>query len=153
MTSEKQTYLICIVWFAAVVFLVWAIMSIARAADMTDCHAYANRGSAAALRQLLGMPFIDTSAGRFLYRRAYTYCLNSDEVPALVFTPEEQPIVDDAIPLPREKPPGSVPTTDPAESNLGAKVTPKVTPAKGEALCIKHGRRTVYSGLHWRCVP
>ena len=162
MTTARLTFLIVTLWLAAVIILVWTILTIAtfaRAADMTDCHAYANRGSAAALRQLLDLPFIDASAGRFLYRRAYTYCLNSDEVPSMTFTVEEQPIVDGAIPIPREKPPGLVPATDPsaitekAPSNLRPKVNPKVTPAKGEALCISHGRRTVYNGLHWRCVP
>jgi hypothetical protein len=128
------------------------------AADMADCRAYANRGSAAALRQLLGMPFIDVSAGRFLYRRAYTYCLNSDEVPPMTFTAEEQPIIDDAIPLPKAKPPGSVPAIDPQEEQAGgnlplapSKVRVKAA-AKGEALCIRHGKKTVYHGRSWRCV-
>jgi len=87
----------------------------AHAADMSDCHAYANRGSAAALRQLILFPFLaDPSVGRFLYRKAYSYCLNADEVPVLAFTAEEQPIVDGLpAPTPRpEPPPASVPATD-----------------------------------------
>jgi len=44
----------------------------AHAAEMNSCKVYANRGSAIALRQLLGLPFIDPTAGKFLYRKAYT---------------------------------------------------------------------------------
>lgn len=164
MTSEKFTYLICVVWFVAVVLLIWAIMGIAKAADMKDCHAYANRGSAAALRQLLGMPFIDPSAGRFLYRKAYTYCLNTDEVPSLTFTPEEQPIIDMIPmlkPIPRPEPPaGSVPATG-EDEQVGGNPPPvpskpkKVSdpgPAGGDQpLCASHRMKTIYTNKHWRC--
>jgi hypothetical protein len=92
--------------------------AIAHSADVTDCNAYANRGSAAALQQLLRFPFVDVAAGRFLYRKAFTFCVNSDEMPPLVFTPEEQPIVD-GMPTPPTRPelvPGSVPATDKVEA-------------------------------------
>lgn len=85
-----------------------------QAADMTDCKVYATRTSAMALKALLGIPFIDVSTGRFLFRKAYTFCVNADEVPALVFTEEEQPIVD-GLPAPKlrpEPPPASVPAVD-----------------------------------------
>ena len=120
--------------------LLLALPLAAHAADMSDCHAYANRGSAAALQALLAYPFIDVSAGRFLYRKAYTFCLNADEIPPLVFTPQEQPIVDGL--LEPKPPPASVPATD---------ETKPVEP-QGKALCIKHGKRTIYRGKHWRCV-
>jgi hypothetical protein len=112
----------------------------AHAAEMNGCHAYATQTSAAALRQLLGVPWIDVAAGRFLYRKAYTYCLNSDEVPPLVFSPEQQTIVDGLpAPAPRPEPP---PAVDPA---------PAVPALTGQPLCVKYGKRTVYKGKSWRC--
>jgi hypothetical protein len=146
---------------ASWLMVVVVFASPASAADMKDCTVYANRGSAAALKALLGMPFIDVSAGRFLYRRAYTFCLNSDEVPLMTFTPEEQPIIDDAIPTPREKPPGSVPATDaPCEDeqtcgNLPPVPTkPKKVAGSGpgdQPLCVRHKMKTIYTGKSWRC--
>jgi hypothetical protein len=136
----------------------------ANAADMTDCHAYANRGSGAALRALLNFPFIDPAAGRFLYRKAYSYCLLQDELPEMQFTPEEQPIID-MVPMlkpqPRPEPvPGSVPATAPAEPVAPA--APKVKKAKAasatvawgspQPTCNKVHLRTVYTGRHWRCL-
>jgi hypothetical protein len=133
-----------------------------QAADMKDCKTFANRGSAAALRQLIDFPFIDVAVGRFLYRKAYSFCLNADELPSMVFTPEEQPIVDDAIPtpIPREKPPGSVPAVDPSEDEqvrgnlpLAPSKSKKVAdPGSGDQpLCVRHKMKTVYQGKHWRC--
>jgi hypothetical protein len=134
------------------------VATTAHAADVTDCRTYANRGSAAALKALLDMPFVDVGVGRFLYRKAWSYCVNADEVPPMTFTAEEQPIVDDAIPLPKAKPPGSVPAVDPQDEPIGgnlplapSKVRVKAA-AKGEALCIRHGKKTVYHGRSWRCV-
>lgn len=153
MTAKTFTFLIWAVWLAAIVILIVAILAIprARAADLADCHAYANRGSAAALRQLLGFPFIDVAAGRFLYRKAYSFCLLQDEVPAFTFTPEEQPIVDgQVVTFPPMKPAGVVPAEDskpvPADQ-------PAATPAlTGQPLCVKHGMKTAYKGKRWRCV-
>lgn len=130
------------------VLLFTLVPFVGHSAEMSDCHTYANRGSAAALQQLLEFPWIDVSAGRFLYRKAYTFCLNADEIPPLVFTPQEQPIVDGLLPEPKprpEPPPASVPAIDPAEEAKPAE-------PPGKALCIKHGKRTVYRGKHWRCV-
>lgn len=152
MTTKAFSTLVWSAWLVLAVILVVVTLSItrARAADLSDCHAYANRGSAAALQQLLRFPFIDVAAGRFLYRKAYSFCLLQDEVPQLVFTPEEQPIVDGEVtPLPPMKPEGVVPATDPADPvPAPAEVTPALT---GKPLCVKYGKRTVYHGKHWRC--
>jgi len=103
--------------------------ALAHGAEMSTCHAFANRASAEALRRLLGMSFVDVSVGRFMYRKAYSMCLNADEPPEMTFTAEEQPIVDGAIPtpapVPRPEPAGSVPATDkitaePAPPDLSA---------------------------------
>jgi hypothetical protein len=137
----------------------------AHAADMSDCHAYANRGSAAALRALLNFPFIDPAAGKFLYRKAYSYCLLQDDLPEMQFTPEEQPIID-MVPMlkPPTRPepaPGSVPATDAADAPAEVPVAPRVKKARAasatvawgspQPTCIKVGMRTVYAGRHWRC--
>jgi hypothetical protein len=155
MSTRGLTFLIFGAWLAAVMLLIVGIMGIAsrpaHSADMNDCKVYATRGSAAALKALLAFPFIDVAAGKFLFRKAYSFCINSDELPEMTFTAEEQPIVDGRItPLPPMKPEGVVPATDPADP------VPVVEPAepkpRGKALCIKHGKRTVYKGRHWRCV-
>jgi hypothetical protein len=116
----------------------------AHAADMDGCSSYATQTSAAALRRLLGVPWVDVAAGRFLYRKAYTYCLNADEVPPLVFSPEQQPIVDGLpTPAPRpEPPPAAAPAAAPAAT------APKGQP---QPLCVRYGKRTVYNGKQWRC--
>jgi hypothetical protein len=105
--------LLFIVWLLAVLGIIVATMNVVRAADMGDCKTYAARGSAAALKALLSFPFIDVASGKFLYRKAYTFCVNADEMPVMVFTPEEQPIVDGRVtPFPPMKPEGSVPATE-----------------------------------------
>jgi len=81
----------------------------AHAAETADCQTYATRTSSMALRALLIVPWVDVATGRWLYNKAYFYCLNSDEVPPLVFTPEEQPIVDDALPAPVPRPETAAP--------------------------------------------
>jgi hypothetical protein len=126
----------------------------AHAAEMTTCKVYANRGSAFALRQLLGLPFVDDAAGKFLFRKAYSYCVLQDEMPTLNFTAEEQPIVDGLPPPPPPVRPGSVPATDPADAPV-APVAPKAkatrTASADQPLCVRHNMRTVYHGLHWNC--
>jgi len=132
----------------------------AHAAEMNSCKVYANRGSAIALRQLLGLPFIDPTAGKFLYRKAYTFCLLQDEMPEISFTPEEQVAVG-GMPTPPTRPeplPGSVPATDAADAPADVPVAPiapkaKATKSAGadQALCTRQGKRTVYTGRHWRC--
>lgn len=116
------------------------------AAEMSTCKVYANRGSAFALKQLLGLPFVDDAAGKFLFRKAYSYCLLQDEVPEINFTQEEQPIVD-GLPTPTPKP-GSVPATDPADAIPKARVVVSTT---DQPLCVRHHMRTIYSGKHWNC--
>jgi hypothetical protein len=70
----------------------------------------------------------------------------------MTFTEEEQPIVDGRItPLPPMKPEGVVPATDPLDEAPAPVVEPAPAP-EGKALCIKHNKRTVYRGKHWRCV-
>jgi hypothetical protein len=122
---------------------------------MTTCKIYANRGSAFALRQLLGLPFIDDAAGKFLFRKAYSYCVLQDEVPELTFTHEEQPIVDGLPPPAPPVRPGSVPATDPADAPVDAPAAPKAkatkTASTDQALCVRHHMRTVYTGRHWNC--
>jgi hypothetical protein len=142
----------------AVLLPVVLVIDLAKAADMRDCRTYANRGSALALRQLLGFPFVDVAAGKFLYRKAYSFCLNADELPPMTFTPEEQPIIDDAIPTPREKPPGSVPATDAPSEDEQVRGNLPLAPSKkivagpaGQPLCIRHKMKTVYKGKSWRC--
>jgi hypothetical protein len=147
----------------AVLLIVFVAIPFAgHSADMPGCHVYANRGSAAALRALLDFPFIDPSAGRFLYRKAYSFCVLQDEVPEMRFTVEEQPIID-MIPMlkppPRPDPvPGSVPATDATDAPADAPVAPVAPKAKAtksagadQALCLSHNMRTIYTGLHWRC--
>jgi hypothetical protein len=156
---------------AAVAVAAIALMIIfggfARAAEMATCKIYANRGSSIALRQLLGLPFIDAAAGKYLYRKAYTYCVLQDEVPEISFTPEEQPLIT-GMPSPPTRPEpvqGSVPATDTADAPADppaapkakkvTKVTKVTTQSVGgqpQALCTSHGKRTVYSGTHWRCL-
>lgn len=141
-------------------FLVGAIMVVSgavSAAEMNACHAYANRTSALALRALLNVPSVDASVGVFIYRKAYSYCLNADEVPQLVFTPEEAPIVAGVIP------PGTLPATGLEESRGRLPLTRSVSPTSPTAspkvvsadtdqpLCIKHNMKTVYRGKSWRC--
>jgi hypothetical protein len=127
----------------------------AHAAEMSYCKIYANRGSAFALRQLLGLPFIDDAAGKFLFRKAYSYCVLQDEMPELTFTHEEQPIVDGLPPPVPPVRPGSVPATDPADDPVDAPAAPKAkttkTASADQPLCVRHGKRTVYSGRHWNC--
>jgi hypothetical protein len=131
----------------------------AHAAEMNSCHIYANRGSALALRQLLGFPFIDVAAGRFLYRKAYSFCLLQDETPTFTFTPEEQPIVDgQVVVFPPMKPDGVVPATDatdatdaPADVPVAPKAKASKTASTDQALCTRNGLRTVYTGHRWRC--
>lgn len=53
----------------------------ARPAEMSYCKVYAARSSAEALRRLIGIPFIDTSAGRFLWRKASSRVLASSTPP------------------------------------------------------------------------
>jgi hypothetical protein len=110
---------------------------------------------------MLGMPFVDATVGRVLYRKAYTFCLNADELPPMTFTPEEQPIIDDVIPTPREKPPGSVPATDAPSEDEQVRGNLPLAPSKprkiadpgpaGQPLCVRHKMRTVYKGKSWRC--
>jgi hypothetical protein len=127
----------------------------AHAAEMAPCKVYANRGSAFALRQLLGLPFIDDAAGKFLFRKAYSYCVLQDEMPTLTFSHEEQPIVDGLPPPSPPVRPGSVPATDPADAPVDAPAAPKAkatkTASADQALCTRHHLRTVYHGLHWNC--
>jgi hypothetical protein len=149
MTAKTFTFLIWAVWLVAIVFLIVAILAIprARAADLDDCKAYANRGSALALRQLLGFPFVDVAAGRFLYRKAYSFCLLQDETPAFTFTPEEQPIVDGQVVMfPPMKP------VEVAPVGLVETTKPPAPALTGEPLCVKHGMRTAWKGKRWRCV-
>jgi hypothetical protein len=124
---------------------------------MNDCRTYANRTSALALRALLNIPSIDASVGVFIFRKSYAFCLNADEVPPLVFTPEEAPIVADLIP------PGTLPATGLEESRGRLPLTRSVSPTSPTAspkvvsadtdqpLCLKHGMKTVYKNRSWRC--
>jgi len=130
----------------------------AHAAEISTCKVYANRGSAFALRQLLGLPFVDDAAGKFLFRKAYSYCVLQDEMPTLNFTAEEQPIVDGLPPPAPPARPGSVPATDPADTPVDAPVTPKAkrvtatkTASADQPLCTSHHMRTVYHGRSWNC--
>jgi hypothetical protein len=149
MSTRAWTVLILAAWLATVFLLIVGTMVVAmrpaRAADSHDCTVYANRGSAAALKQLLGFPFIDVAAGRFLYRKAYTFCLNQDELPELVFTPEEQPIVDGLpAPKPRPEPPaGSVPAVgeEVEVGELGKEFTDKPVSADMKAAWAKCAKR------------
>jgi hypothetical protein len=155
MTAKKFTFLIWAVWLAAIVILIVTILATprARAADLDDCKSYANRGSALALRQLLGFPFIDVAAGRFLYRKAYSFCLLQDEVPAFTFTPEEQPIVDgQVVVFPPMKPASDPPEVSGKVSTNLERSVPAVPALTGQPLCVKYGKRTVYKGKRWRCV-
>lgn len=132
---------------------------LAGAAELTYCQIYANRMSAMALQRLIGVPFIDASTGKFLYRKAYTNCLLADSEPPIVLSEEQQPLIT-GMPSPPTRPEpvqGSVPATDPADAPA-APVAPKAKAVKvsqggqPQALCTSHGMRTVYTGLHWRCL-
>ena len=141
------------------IWLVWGMLIpfSAQAADMLNCKTYANRTSALALRALLNIPSIDASVGVFIFRKSYSYCLNADEVPPLVFTPEEAPIVAGVIP------PGTLPATGAEESRgrlpltrsaspISPTASPKVVSADtDQPLCLKHGMKTVYKNRSWRC--
>jgi hypothetical protein len=130
----------------------------AHAAEVSYCNVYATRVSALALRQLIGIPDVDASTGRFLWRKSYTACVNADEKPPIPLSAEEQPIVDGRVVVfPPMKPAGAVPATDtidaPADVPV-APVAPKAatkTASTDQPLCAKHGLRTVYSGKRWNC--
>jgi hypothetical protein len=98
-------YMVGALLYALIVaVLLVALVRAGHAADMGYCKVYAARSSAEVLRRLIGIPFIDETAGRFLFRKGYTYCLNSDEDPPIIMTPTEAPLLDPA--------PGSIPATD-----------------------------------------
>jgi hypothetical protein len=127
----------------------------AHAADISYCRTFASRMSAQALHQLIGIPFVNVATGRFLYRQSYTFCVNADEEPPIVFSEEQQPIVDGLPPPSPPVRPGSVPATDPADAPAEAPAAPKAKATKtagaDQALCVRHHMRTVYHGLHWNC--
>jgi len=129
----------------------------AHAADLSYCKTYANRMSAMALQRLVGVPFIDVSTGRFLYRKAYSSCLLVDDEPPMILSETQQPLID-GMPSPPtrpEPPPGSVPATDATDAPADVPVAPVAPKAKAtkpdQPLCTRHGKRTVYKGTHWRC--
>ena len=98
----------------------------ADAAELTYCKIYANRMSAMALQRLIGVPFIDASTGKFLYRKAYSSCLLADEEPPIVLSEEQQPLID-GMPSPPTRPEpvqGSVPATDPADAPVAVPIAP-----------------------------
>jgi hypothetical protein len=107
-------------------------------------------------------PFAAHTSQLFLtyaWTRAYTYCLNQDNDPIRPETAEGavQIVVPNATPIvvPRPERVGDVPATDPKDEALKivhAPPKPKATGGQAQALCTSHGKRTVYSGLHWRCV-
>jgi hypothetical protein len=74
---------------------------------------------------------------KYVWLRAYTNCLNAEEDPKL---PSSQATLFRLIP----PAPGSVPATDTPKKVVKVK-------ASGQALCISHNMRTVYSGRSWRC--
>jgi hypothetical protein len=129
----------------------------AHAADSSYCRVYANRMSAMTLQRLVGVPFVNVATGRFLYRQAWTSCLNSDEEPEIVLSETQQPLID-GMPTPPMRPEGSVPATDPADAPAEVPVAPVAPKAKAtktastdQPLCVRHHMRTVYHGLHWNC--
>lgn len=158
--SEKARFAL---WVATVVAVTVALLLLfggfANAADMGYCKVYANRMSAMALQRLVGVPFIDVSTGRFLYRKMYSACLNSDEMPEIILSEEQQPLID-GMPTPPMRPepvPGSVPATDatdiPAAIPVAPKAKAKVTKAStDQPLCTRHGKKTLYNGRKWRCI-
>lgn len=122
--------LFAILYSAVVGSLVLALTNAAHPAEMNTCKVYATRSSAEALRRLVGIPFIDVAAGRFLYRKAYTYCLNADEAPPIVVSETVAPLLE----------PGSVgATADPTPS-------PPSKPAKPDQSSRKVGRSGFVTG-------
>ena len=65
----------------AAIGLVVIFGGFAGAAELNYCKIYANRMSAMALQRLVGVPFVDVSTGRFLYRKAYSSCILAEEEP------------------------------------------------------------------------
>jgi hypothetical protein len=131
----------------------------AHSAEVSYCNVYATRVSALALRQLIGIPDVDASTGRFLWRKSYTACVNADEKPPIPLSTEEQPIVDGRVVVfPPMKPDGVVPATDatdatdaPADVPVAPKAKASKTASTDQALCTRNGLRTVYTGHRWRC--
>jgi hypothetical protein len=110
--------------------------------------------SAMTLQRLVGVPFVNVATGRFLYRQAWTSCLNSDEEPEIVLSETQQPLID-GMPTPPMRPEGSVPATDPADAPAEVPAASKAratrTASTDQPLCTKHGMRTVYHGRSWNC--
>jgi hypothetical protein len=127
------------------------------AADMNVCKPYARIATDAVIREV--------------WTRAYTHCLNMEEdnpVPPDNWDSLLR-VIEPKSPLPPtrpvksdEPPPGSVPATGPDEAPVVAPPSPashprhpvkvKVASGQPQPLCTSHGKRTVYNGLHWRCV-
>ena len=94
------------------------------------------------------------------WQRAYSSCLMSDDDPLVPETAQGalQVIAPDLTPVPASRPipPGDAPATDPKD-DLKVDFAPpppksKVTGGQPQPLCTSHNKRTIYSGLHWRCV-
>jgi len=113
------------------VLLLLALPLAAHAAEPALCRAYATK--------MLNLHMT------WLWNRAYSGCLMLEEddpqppdnVEGMlrVLTPVE-PVM--PSPLPRPQPAAPVVLTPPALT--------------GQPLCVKHGKRTIYRGKHWRCV-
>lgn len=98
------SFMLFAVLLAIMVGFLIVTLTPARPAEMGYCKVYAARSSAEVLRRLIGIPFVDEAAGRFMWRKAYSSCLNADEEPPIIVTPTQAPLL--------EPEPGSLPATD-----------------------------------------